>query len=460
MKIEKMTEEQEGQLVEYREEIYQKGISCEPADFEKAESAITAMYTEIEKGNPYFWHVSSPLMACFVISYLKNNKDNLRANLGASLRANLMANLWANLKDNLWANLWDNLGDNLWDNLRANFGDNLGANLGDNLRDNLWDNLRDNLWDNLWANLWDNLGANLRANLWDNLRDNLWDNLGANLRANLGANLRANLWDNLRDNLWDNLGDNLGANLGDNLRDNLWDNLGASLRDNKIEYQGTDMWGQQDMYWVAFYEFPYLFLDIKYKDDELNKLTMWKEIGMSAMWWYPFEGICFICDRPQELNFDEQKRLHAEDRSAYLFRDGWNGYYWHGVSVPEYVVMRPEEITPKKITEEKNQEVKRVMMERYGWHKYLDNVSAKLIDKRLDPTNGKDLLLYEFKEDDVTYKVLKVVNGTPEQNGEFKEYGLRVPTDQDNALDAVIWTYPYIREMENSREFYSNMVRT
>jgi len=244
------------------------------------------------------------------------------------------------------------------------------------------------------------------------------------------------------------------------LRDNLWDNLGASLRDNKIEYQGTDMWGQQDMYWVAFYEFPYLFLDIKYKDDELNKLTMWKEIGMSAMWWYPFEGICFICDRPQELNFDEQKRLHAEDRSAYLFRDGWNGYYWHGVSVPEYVVMRPEEITPKKITEEKNQEVKRVMMERYGWHKYLDNVSAKLIDKRLDPTNGKDLLLYEFKEDDVTYKVLKVVNGTPEQNGEFKEYGLRVPTDQDNALDAVIWTYPYIREMENSREFYSNMVRT
>jgi hypothetical protein len=416
MKIEKMTEEQEGQLVEYREEIYQKGISCEPADFEKAESAITAMYTEIEKGNPYFWHVSSPLMACFVISYLKNNKDNLWDNLGA------------NLRDNLWDNLWDNLGANLMANL----------------------------WANLRANLGDNLMASLGANLGDNLRDNLWDNLGANLGDNLGASLR----DNLRASLWASLWANLWDNLGANLRDNLWDNLMASLRDNKIEYQGTDMWGQQDMYWVAFYEFPYLFLDIKYKDDELNKLTMWKEIGMSAMWWYPFEGICFICDRPQELNFDEQKRLHAEDRSAYLFRDGWNGYYWHGVSVPEYVVMRPEEITPKKITEEKNQEVKRVMMERYGWHKYLDNVSAKLIDKRLDPTNGKDLLLYEFKEDDVTYKVLKVVNGTPEQNGEFKEYGLRVPTDQDNALDAVIWTYPYIREMENSREFYSNMVRT
>ena len=123
MKIEKMTEEQEGQLVEYREEIYQKGISCEPADFEKAESAITAMYTEIEKWNPYFWHVSSPLMACFVISYLKNNKDNLRDNL------------WDNLRDNLWDNLWDNLGANLRDNLWDNLGANVWANLGDNLRD-------------------------------------------------------------------------------------------------------------------------------------------------------------------------------------------------------------------------------------------------------------------------------------------------------------------------------------
>ncbi len=121
------------------------GHSTAPADFDRAEAAITRLYAAIDLPAPKFARFHSPL--------------------GAELFLNLIKKTWPKeLGDNLRANLGDNLWDNLRDNLGANLGDNLGANLGANLRANLGANLRANLG----ANLWDNLRANLGANLWDN----------------------------------------------------------------------------------------------------------------------------------------------------------------------------------------------------------------------------------------------------------------------------------------------------
>jgi Leucine-rich repeat (LRR) protein len=52
-------------------------------------------------------------------------------------------------------------------------------------------------------------------------------------------------------------------------------------------------------------------------------------------WIFPFEKICFVCDRPRHLRFDSQNRLHAEGEPAIEFADGWNFYYNHGVRLPE-----------------------------------------------------------------------------------------------------------------------------
>jgi hypothetical protein len=369
MKIESLTQEQEAQLITFREEWRKIGLSTGPADLVALRPVINDFYGRIDKTPPYLWRCQSPLQANLIIALLK-------ANLGDNLGVNLMANLGVNLGDNLMANLRSNLGANLWDNLR----------------------------DNLWANL----GDNLRANLWDNLRDNLWANLG----DNLGNNLRANL----------------GANLGDNLGDNLWDNLGDNL------YTYTSHWGSLDSYWIAYYLYPHQCLRAIHTVEQTNILSGWSAIARNSFWWYPFENICFVCDRPNEYHFDERWRLHNQNGMAVRFSDDYGLYAEHGVIVPAWIMESPENLTVEKIRDERNTEIRRVMIGRYGQSRYLNDNNAKLIN-----SDGYGDLYRAEVPDDEPLVMVKVVNSTPEFDGLYRDYFVRVPPDMRTAEQAVAW---------------------
>ena len=140
MKIEKLTTEQEKQMVEFREEWRSHGLSTQRIDKEKTIEVISEMYNLMGKKPPVFIFCPSLMFAQFQMSYCREVLPLIfekNSDFGYNLRDNLGDNLMANLGDNLGDNLGYNLRDNLWDNLR----DNLRANLGDNLRANLWDNL-------------------------------------------------------------------------------------------------------------------------------------------------------------------------------------------------------------------------------------------------------------------------------------------------------------------------------
>jgi hypothetical protein len=289
------------------------------------------------------------------------------------------------------------------------------TNSRDNLGVNLWANLRANLRANLWDNLGDNLGANLRANLWDNLG------------ANLGASLRVNLGDNLSDTIWDALGSSLWANLRGDIGDNLRANLGGNLYWN--------FWGQHDAAWSAYYAWPDLALRPMYPDQDRERLSWWLDLARSCGWWHPYEGVVFACERPSRQAVDGAGRLHAEDGPALLCRDGFGVYAWHGVRVPESVILNPGAITPATISAESNAEVRRVMIERMGWDRYLAALGVQPVqsDRYGD--------LYRTTIDDAEVGVVVVTNGTPEPDGTFKRYSLLVPPEHQTAHAAVASTY-------------------
>ncbi len=77
---------------------------------------------------------------------------------------------------------------------------------------------------------------------------------------------------------------------------------------------------------------------------------------------------------------------HCEDGPARKWAgdeacpEGHEAYYIRGQLVPEKVVMRPETLTIQEIKEEKNAEVRRIMRERFGECRYLQETGAKVID--------------------------------------------------------------------------------
>lgn len=139
------------------------------------------------------------------------------------------------------------------------------------------------------------------------------------------------------------------------------------------------------------------------------------------------------------VELDDRQRPHSGNGKPAIERDGKQWWYWHGVEVPERVVTAPETITVAEIEAESNSEVRRVMIERYGQTRYLQDCGARIVHQ---DDYG---ILYQkrFKgqswDDPITF--VKVKNSTPEPDGTFKDYILRVPPNVRTARSAVAWTF-------------------
>ena len=147
--------------------------------------------------------------------------------------------------------------------------------------------------------------------------------------------------------------------------------------------------------------------------------------------------------------FDRRSRLHSVDNlPAVEYSDGRQEWYWHGVEVPKHVVCEPHLISAKEIDDETNTEVRRIMIERYpgGLAALIQAQGAKLRHK--DETgelwvremiNPRGLLRRWNQREDVA--MIKVKNSSPEPDGTFKDYWLRVPPETQTAREGVAWTF-------------------
>jgi hypothetical protein len=120
-------------------------------------------------------------------------------------------------------------------------------------------------------------------------------------------------------------------------------------------------------------------------------------------------------------------------------------YAIHGVRVPAHVVEHPELLTPEIILAEPNQEVRRVMVERLGWDRFIDDAELLLVDESDDPGNpGRRIALYDLGDRRVfeePVRVLLCTNGSPERDGTVRRFGLTTPATCNTALEAAAWTY-------------------
>jgi hypothetical protein len=97
----------------------------------------------------------------------------------------------------------------------------------------------------------------------------------------------------------------------------------------------------------------------------------------SACWWWPHRRFVMACERPLEIHRElvdpgyarglGSHRLHRDDGPAVVWPDGWGVWSVHGVRVPRQVVEAPGTLSVEQIRDEGNVEVRRVMLDRFGW---------------------------------------------------------------------------------------------
>jgi hypothetical protein len=184
--------------------------------------------------------------------------------------------------------------------------------------------------------------------------------------------------------------------------------------------------GQHDAPWLG------LFAQL----GRLDGLQGLAGVAAEAGWWWPYENLVIVTQRPTELHREESGRLHRGDGPALAYPGDFELHAWRGMPMPADFIASLGTLSPRRIGQERNAELRRVMLEVYGFDRYLADTGATPVDRdvmgvlwRIDLPGDEPVVMVE------------VVNATPEPDGTRRTYWLRVPPQTRTAKEGVAWTF-------------------
>ncbi|MFD8386937.1 DUF6745 domain-containing protein [Streptomyces sp. NPDC059679] len=252
---------------------------------------------------------------------------------------------------------------------------------------------------------------------WAAARQRLHDTLGSTGWAERWALTGAALWEVTR-------------SLTERIRTGVVEALDAQSdrdRESAVRLAMLDaVLGQHDAPWLA----------AVVAEGDAGELAGPAAVARSAGWWWPYEKAVVIAERPVTLHRDEAGRLDSGTGPALDYPDGFALYAWRGMPVPADFLGQLSELTAERIRTEENAELRRVMLEHYGYDRYLTESGAKPVHR--DETGV--LWRIEMAGDEPVVMV-EVVNSTPEPDGTHRTYWLRVPPRTTTAREGVAWTF-------------------
>ena len=142
-----------------------------------------------------------------------------------------------------------------------------------------------------------------------------------------------------------------------------------------------------------------------------------------------------VCVPKPRLYRGERDRLHRVDGRAVEFPDGTGYWFFQGVRVTEQIILKPNTLNPEQILAERNTEVRRVMIERFGLDRFIIGSNAKVLDSDQDGLRVLYRIPLAGDEPIVSVRVQCPSTG--------QVYFLRVPPQIDTCAKAVAWTFGF-----------------
>ena len=187
--------------------------------------------------------------------------------------------------------------------------------------------------------------------------------LDSQLYSQLSSQLGSQLGSQLYSQLDSQLGSQLDSQLGSQLYSQL-SSLPDSLFKKELElvkncFYVTIYW----LVWSGWYEYG-KYIGVKFMEETYNLFLGFCE---QVHFIIPFEGICFISEKPKAIHWNNQKQLHKDLGLAVEYSDGWGLYALNGVQVPEYLVMTPSgKLDIEFWKKEKNADIRTEFRNKYG----------------------------------------------------------------------------------------------
>lgn len=172
-------------------------------------------------------------------------------------------------------------------------------------------------------------------------------------------------------------------------------------------------------------------MPIGYHPKQLERQQLWVNQSQHCHIWFQCQKVVLASDRPRRLFLDAAERLHNPSGPALEYGDGLAVYAWHGVCVEPRIITDPGSITVEEIEREGNAEIRRVMIERYGWKRYIADCGAEIVDQIPDDhpivgLRGARLLRKWLDTEREPIVYLEMVNASPQPDGSCKRYLQRI----------------------------------
>jgi hypothetical protein len=260
--------------------------------------------------------------------------------------------------------------------------------------------------------------AGASARVWDQMRDSVRDSVRGSVGAGVWDSIKIAVRDRVEEHVLLRVGGSIYRTAQDSVKGRSWNQVGRGLSAGVVAYFEAPSLA------VAHFFAAYL------APNALHALAHFNEV-VSGYWLGKREAL--VVRRPRLLARDAEGRLHSETGKCLEYRDGWGFYAWHGVLVPERVILRPETLTRDDFLNEQNVEVRRVMQERMG-ERFVPELGGTIIDA------GSRGTLYEVRlpedEPERVAHYVQVQDASTE-----RQYYLRVPPSIQTADEAVAWSF-------------------